>query len=208
MLLLKDAQFSQLQEQIKPHFLFNALSTIVWKAYENNDEEVASIADALGEMLRYPIHNTKKKITLEEEVRILYDYLAIQKIRFKDRFSVMVDIQEDILDILLPPFTLQPIVENIFVHVVDKTLDFCSIHIIGKVNEEEVQIVIEDSGDSMPSDAISKNNCVDTKKSGNGVGLQNIDSRIKLLYSDAYGITTERKNGYSRVTVSVPRREK
>ena len=82
------------------------------------------------------------------------------------------------------------------------------IHIIGKVNEEEVQIVIEDSGDSMPSDAISKNNCVDTKKSGNGVGLQNIDSRIKLLYSDAYGITTERKNGYSRVTVSVPRREK
>lgn len=207
MLLLKDAQFSQLQEQIKPHFLFNALSTIVWKAYENNDEDVASIADALGEMLRYSIHNTKKKITLQEEVRILSDYLYIQKFRFRDRFSVEIDIDEETFDIWLPPFTLQPIVENIFVHVVEKTLDVCSIRISTNISCDVVEIVVEDSGNFLPDNVVSQIKSGTLQKTGNGVGLQNIDSRIKLLYSEEYGISTERKNGYSKVTVRVPRRE-
>ena len=207
MLLLKDAQFSQLQEQIKPHFLFNALSTIVWKAYENNDDDVASIADALGEMLRYSIHNTKKKITLKEEVRILSDYLYIQKIRYKDRFSVEFDIHEETLDVWLPPFTLQPIIENIFVHVVEKTLDSCNIRISSQIQRDVVEIVVEDSGDCMPIDVVSQIKSGSIQKTGNGVGLQNIDSRIKLLYSEEYGINTERKNGYSKVTVRVPRRD-
>ena len=133
------------------------------------------------------------------------DYLYIQKIRFKDRFSVEVDIDEEALNIWLPPFTLQPIVENIFVHVVEKTLDVCSIRISTNLSRDVVERVIEDSGNFLPDDVVSQIKFGTLQKTGNGVGLQNIDSRIKLLYSEEYGINTERKNGYSKVKVRVPR---
>lgn len=204
MLLLKDAEFDRLQKQIQPHFLFNTLSTIAGTAYENDDTETAKIVEALGNMLRYTIHNETKLTCVKQEVKLVEDYMYIQKCRYEDRLSFEVDLPIEIMDVEIPSFTIQPIVENAIVHVVDVTLEPCKIRLRGRIQESVVEIYVEDSGNCIREDILLKQEREDTGGRRNRVALKNIDSRIKLLFSEEYGLDVARINGYSRVTVKLP----
>ena len=207
MMLLKEAQFCQLQQQMQPHFMFNTLSTISWTAYENGDEKTARMAEALCELLRNSVNNTLKSTTVREEINMVNAYIYIQKIRYEGRFDVNIDMPENIMHVRIPPFTLQPIVENIIVHVVEKTLEYCRIKICGEIVDKEVKIKIEDSGNKLETDILDRLENGEVKARGNGVGLVNINRRIKLLYSDHYGLIISRTSNNSCVTVNVPYEE-
>lgn len=204
MLLLKEAQFQQLQQQIRPHFLFNTLSTIVWTAAENNDMETAKIADTLGKILRSSFRNTNNLVTIREEVKIVRDYLYIQDLRYQERLKVEESLEEAVLNVRIPSFTIQPIVENVIVHVVEKSLEPCIIRISGRVRDNLVEIAIEDNGGGLDENILEKLEIGEVRPKGNGVGLSNVDARIKLAFSKDYGLTISREKGCSRVTIRVP----
>lgn len=204
MMLLKEAQFRQLQQQIRPHFLFNTLSAIVWTAQENNDMETAKIADALGHILRQSFCNTEKLITVREERKVLKDYLYIQKFRYQERLEVEQKFEEEILDVKIPSFTLQPIVENAIIHVVEKTLDKCIIKINGTIQEKVAILTVEDNGGALDADILKKLESGEVLPKGNGVGLSNVNSRIQLAFSKEYGLEVYSEKGLSRVIIKIP----
>jgi len=204
MLLLKEAQFQQLQQQIRPHFLFNTLSTIVWTAAENHDMETARIADALGKILRSSFRNKNSMITVREEIKVVREYLYIQNLRYKDRLNVEEVLGEEVLDVKIPSFTIQPIVENVIIHVVEKSLELCIIKIHGRVNDDYVEIMIEDNGGRLDENILKKIENGELRAKGNGVGLSNVDARIKLAFSKEYGLSIFREKGCSRVVIKLP----
>lgn len=204
MLLIKDAQFAQLQKQIHPHFLFNTLSTIALNAYDNDDIETAKMTEALCSILRQSIKSNVKSTSVREEMDVVDHYIYIQQIRYRNRFTICTDIPEELYELQLPPLTLQPIVENVIVHVVEKTLECCIIRIIGRMEGDLAEIIIEDNGNRLKEDVLSKIQSGEILPSGNGVGLNNIDRRIKMLYTEEYGLKIQSKDGCSRVIVQIP----
>ena len=204
MLLLKETQFQQLQQQIRPHFLFNTLSMISWTAAENDDMETARIVGALGRILRSSFSNTNNLVTIREEIQIMRDYLYIQKLRYEDRLEVEEVFDEKILNVMMPSFTIQPIIENVVVHVVEKSIEPCLIRVTGQVHEKIVEIAIEDSGGSLDENILKKLESGEVLPKGNGVGLSNVDARIKLVFSGDYGLSISSKKGCSKVTICIP----
>lgn len=204
MVLLKDAQFQQLQQQIRPHFLFNTLSMIVWTAEENNDAETAKVAGALGRILRKSFKNTNSLVTVKEEISLVKDYLYIQQIRYVERLVVEEMIEDDIMDAEIPSFTIQPIVENVIVHVLEKSLEVCTIKLSGNVSNGIIEISVEDNGGELDEDILGKIETGTVLPKGNGVGLSNVDARIKLAFSEKYGLSIINTKGCSKVTVRIP----
>lgn len=205
MVLLKDAQFQNLQAQIRPHFLFNTLSMIVWTASEHGDMETAKIADALGRLFRSSLRNTKRLMTIREEMKLVRDYLYIQHIRYSERLIVEEEVEEEIMDALLPSLTIQPLVENVIVHVVEKSLDVCVIRLLGRRIGDEIEFIVEDNNGEIDEDILNKLKSGETLAKGNGVGLGNVDSRIKMAFSDHYGISITREKGRkSQVAFRIP----
>ena len=198
------AYLQTLQQQIQPHFMFNTLSTIAWTAYENKDEKAARMSEALCEILRYSVNNNLISISVREEMNIVNAYIFIQKIRYEGRFEVEVDMPEDIMETEIPPFTLQPIVENTIVHVVERSLEPCKIKVSGGITDNMVEIKIEDSGSSLETDTLEKLEAGEKKSKGNGVGLLNINRRIKHLYSEEYGLSISKNENNSCVMIKVP----
>ncbi len=205
MLLLKEAQFQQLQQQIRPHFLFNTLSTIVWTASENDDVETAKIADALGRILRSSFRNVDKLVTVREEIKVVRDYMYIQKLRYQERLQMEEEIDEEVMEVVIPSFTIQPIVENVIVHVVENSLETCKIRITGHVLEDEVQIVVEDNGGNLDEEILKKLEDGEICPKGNGVGLSNVNKRIQLAFSKEYGLSVSTQRQFSRVTIHLPK---
>ena len=204
MLLLKDTQFQQLQQQIRPHFLFNTLSSIVWTAAENNDMETARIADALGKILRSSFRNTNNLVTVREEIKIVRDYLYIQNLRYSERLKVEEFLEDGIMDVKLPAFTIQPIVENVIIHVVEKSLELCVIKIYGRILGDHVEIMVEDNGGGLDENILKKLESGEVAAKGNGVGLSNVDARIKLAFSKEYGLSVFQEKGCSMVVINLP----
>lgn len=208
MVLIKDAQFRQLQQQIRPHFLFNTLSTIVWTAEENHDSETAKIASALGRILRNSFKNTDSLVTIREEFDLVRDYLYIQQIRYAERLSIEETVEEDILDAVIPMFSIQPLVENVIIHVVEKSLDPCVIKINGKMQDGVIEICVEDNGGELEEDILEKIESKTVIPKGNGVGLSNVDTRLKLSFSEEYGLFISNINGHSVVKICIPYKNK
>lgn len=208
MVLLKEAQFNQLQGQIRPHFLFNVLSTIIWTAYDNHDEKTAKMAEALGQILRSSVNENKKVATIKEEMELVEAYLYIQEVRYAGRFSVEVDIPESIYDIEIPIFTLQPIVENIIIHVVERSLEHCFIKISGEIVNDDIKVSIQDSGNLLQENTLEKLKSGELHAKGNGIGLNNVNRRIQLMFSERYGLQLLRDNGFSCVIIRLPQNKK
>lgn len=204
MVLLKDAQFQSLQAQIRPHFLFNTLSTIVWTASDNGDTETAQIADALGRILRGSMDNTKRFVTISDELDLVRDYLYIQDIRYAGRLKVTELVDEDVKQALIPSFTIQPIVENVIVHVVEKTLDECYIRLIGRRIGDEVELVVEDNGGDLDEHILDKLETGEVTPKGNGIGLNNVATRIKIAFSVDCGLRILSEHGKSQVMFRIP----
>lgn len=207
MVLLKDAQFKQLQQQIRPHFLFNTLSMIVWTAEENNVAETAKIAEALGRILRKSLKNTNGLVTVREEVNLVRDYLYIQQVRYSERLVVEEMIEDDIFDAEIPLFTIQPIVENVIIHVLENSLDVCVIKLSVKKGNGLVEITVEDNGGELDENILRNLENGTVLPKGNGVGLSNVDARIKLTFSEEYGLSILNTEGSSKVKVCIPYRE-
>lgn len=184
-LLLKNAEIRALQSQMDPHFLFNVLNTIAWKAQMSDNEEIYDMIISLGELLRINTLSKESAYTqLEQEMKYVKFYIYLQQMRFEDKISFDIQVPDSLMKCMIPGFCIQPLVENAIIHGLEpkKGNGKLSINIIE--TERYMEISINDNGigfETVPDirQIASKNDGSHTH-----IGLKNLDKRLELLYGE------------------------
>ncbi len=191
-MLIRENQLKVLQSQINPHFLFNTLQTINWKAKEVNEKDISQIVESLGKLLRYTLREDNDPVKLYEEIKILENYITIQQLRYQERLRVSIEIPESLYDYRIPKLALQNVVENAIKYALENMMEPCLIKIWGEDQGDTFRIYVLDNGPGLKNDQVIIKNHLEAKNvtvaAGLGIGLQNIDKRIKLIFSEDYGL--------------------
>jgi LytS/YehU family sensor histidine kinase len=194
---LTQAQLDALRSQIHPHFLFNTLhsiSTLMHRDVDAADTMLTRLSDLLRLTMK---HRGNNEITLRDELALVDNYIEIMRVRFCDRLTVRKVINADALDVFVPQFILQPLVENAFDHGIARTPGAGTIEITAVSREGKLELSVSDDGVGMngPSAPGKKH----------GMGLTNTQLRLEQLYGNAQSISLEKLSVRgTRVTVGVP----
>lgn len=190
------SQLKQLQSQIEPHFLFNTLATIN-VLIESDSEKAKLMLEKLTDLLRVTLKNSRtEQSTIAQEVDLLDAYLNIQKIRLGERLAFSIETHE-ISDLqVIPPFLIQPLVENALTHGIEPKAAGGQVNIRITQQAEQLKIEVSDSGAGLKTPSAN---------TGHGVGLSNIRQRIETLYGDKASLTiTEQTEGGVVSTILLP----
>ena len=207
-----EAQIKSLQEQIKPHFLYNTLDTISWLARKYKAQEVVDIIDALTTMFRVGLSNGRDYITLREERTHVANYLYIQKWRYSDQMNYEIDIPEKYDDLMVPKLILQPLVENAIYHGIKNKRGGGTIRIFTTEENGILLLSVEDDGAGMEEEKLLeiRQQLADPEldRSKIGFGLYYIAERIRLYFGEGSGVTIDSKVGeFTRITIVIPLKE-
>ena len=198
---LREYEIKALHSQINPHFLYNTLDTIIWMAEFEDNEKVISITKSLANYFRLSLSNGHEKISLKDEIMHTKEYLFIQKQRYEDKLSYFFNIEdESLLSIEVPKIIIQPIVENSIYHGI-KNLSGNGIITIDVYRQNStVNISVKDNGIGFEKAKQFK------KSKTGGVGIQNVDKRIKFYYGKNYGvfINKDNKTEGAEVIIKIP----
>lgn len=205
-----NAELKFLRAQITPHFLFNTLNSIKWLAVIHGAAPVEEMITALGRLLECSMQKGNDFISLREEVDNVRAYLKIQEMRYGNRIKSEYQIEEEMEKYVVPKLILQPLVENAIIHGIDKNTDggTISVRIFGR--DDRIMMEVEDDGPGFPEDLAAYDEDERSGKSHrlNGIGIQNINKRIQLIYGEEYGLFYQRgKDGRGTVAVLVLLRE-
>lgn len=191
-----------LQMQINPHFLYNTLDAIAWLAKLKKQPEIEQLVMALAQFFRISLHKGDKFITVEEEVELIKNYIAIEQIRFPDKFKIEYYIDDDVKNYETMKLILQPLVENAIKHGISELEKEGSIIIKAYQDEKYIYFEVIDNG--IGFDPTKQTN--PTKKMS-GYGFKNVDERIKLEYGSSSGVTIASKiNEGTTVTIKILKR--
>lgn len=199
----RKAEILVLQEQIKPHFIYNTLSTIKFMATVQKSTGITKMTEALIALLRASAKYNGKLITIEEEIYLIKSYIFIQQTRYYEKFSVNFNYDEAVLKYKTLNLILQPMVENAIFHGISAKNGKGSIDINIEAINDEVVYVIEDDGIGMTEEEARK---ILTRENNSGsIGIYNVDKRIKLYFGDKYGIRIESTpNVCTRIIIRIP----
>lgn len=202
----RKSELKALQAQINPHFLYNTLDSIIWMSEAGQSDEVVEMTSALAKLLRQSISNDHEQVELGQEMEYVKNYLTIQKMRYQDKLEYTVEVDPKVRHVMIVKLVLQPIVENAIYHGIKYKGSKGTLRIRAFAESEDVCIVIEDNGIGMDDTAL---NIIfdETQKihKQNGVGVPNVQKRLKLYYGDKYGIIYESKVGIgTRATIRIP----
>ncbi|MCU6793408.1 sensor histidine kinase [Paenibacillus sp. WQ 127069] len=206
---LQVAQFTALQSQINPHFLFNTLEAVNWEtiALTGKPNQVTKIIDNLSEILRYSLTNPEERVSLQTEIKNVKSYLEIQKYRYEDKFDLEWDYDPKVIGFRVMKLLLQPLIENSIYHGIKEKEGHGLIRIKIKLVESALQIAIVDNGLGMNKDTLQmlRNNVETQHEFSEHIGLFNTNKRLKLAYGEAYGITIRSKEGWgTAVYLKIP----
>lgn len=186
--LLQDAEIKALQAQINPHFLFNALNTVV-SLIRTNPAEAREVLIQLGNYIRQNLKSSLNKWTnMETELKHVEAYLAVVQARFSHLLKVTIDVPQKFYGIPLPPLTLQPLVENAVQHGFEKITEQSAVYVGAAEQEDHVLITVKDNGVGIEPSVLL---CLldEEKRQGNeGIGLINVHSRLKGVFGPDYGL--------------------
>ncbi|MGL5869955.1 sensor histidine kinase [Clostridium chrysemydis] len=196
-ILIKTAEFNALKAQVNPHFLYNALGTINWMVKLSEKDKVIKMINALSKLFRYSCRNSEEEVFIKEELKAIDNYLYIQKIRYEDKLNITYHIDKNIENKKIVRLTLQPLVENAIVHGFSNKKGEWNLDISGEIIDNKIIFKIKDNGVGIGN----------STHKGEGIGIDNVDSRIKIQYGDEYGIKFESLEGYTVFIVSIPLRE-
>lgn len=196
----KEAEYAALQSQINPHFIYNTLETIRMKAELNDDEEVADMTFTLGKLLRYGVNHGEQQVTIGDELEHLYNYIALQNMRFSNKYTLIVDIPERDRAIPSIKLMLQPVVENAIHHAFKQRTGPGTIR-IGVRHEGQICVfTVSDDGSGMDEAQLREirehaYGQRPPKLSGRGIGLRNVHERIKIQFGESYGLRIDSRPG-------------
>lgn len=184
---LRTSEISALHSQINPHFLYNTLDTIVWMAEFGDHEKVIGLTKALASFFRLSLSGGSELTTVENELQHVERYLFIQKERYGDKLKYDIHCDETVRDIEMPKLIVQPIVENALYHGIRGLSRQGVINISATSEGDELFLTVRDNGDGFHVVDMNVEKTKKTTKLG-GVGIRNVDERIKLYYGKKYGV--------------------
>ena len=204
---LRKSEMDALQSQINPHFLYNTLESITWMVEANKNKEAVFMISELAKLLRISLSKGRTIIKISDEIQHSRSYMNIQMARYKERFKIRFDVDDEINDYCIVKLVIQPILENaIYYGVGDIDIDDGEIVVTGKKINDDIFITVEDNGMGMREEVVEnilKDNSK-TPKHGSGVGVINVHSRIKLMFGNEYGLSVESEadegEGYNSYT--------
>lgn len=201
-----DIEFKLLQAQLKPHFLYNTIETIISLVKLNMKPEAIAAAKELAQFYKISLSKGSDVITIREEMQLTQSYLQIQQLRYVEYMDSVMEIDEEILGCPIPKLTLQPIVENAIYHGLKRKTEKGMLRISGRRLENEVRIEIFDNGAGMEQSRI-KAILKESGVPGEAVsfGIRSVHDRIRILYGERYGIDMESEAGsFTKVTIRLP----
>ncbi len=204
-LMMKDSKIKMLTQQINPHFLYNVLDSIYWLSHEYHADDIAAMSYSLASLFRAAV-SAEDLVTIKRELELLESFLGIQRSRFPDRISYTVDADESVMNVMLPKFSLQPLVENAVKHSVEEAGVKTEIMVSCHETENGVLLSVANTGSAFPPDIADKLKDGRVASSSERIGLQNIDERLHLLFGDEYGLSFRNENGFAIVSFTVPGR--
>ena len=210
-ILSRDAKLKALESQINPHFLYNTLESINWRAKAAGNREISLMTESLGALLRAALSNKKSLVTLSYELNLIQCYITIQQIRFEERLDYRTQIPEHVKDALIPPLTLQPLVENSIHYALEEIMETCYITIMAEAIPEDacdstprLRILVKNSGSAFDNNLLELLRTERKQPNRSGIGLLNIDKRIKLLFGDAYGLSLYNEEDCAVAAIIIP----
>lgn len=192
----RDMEFRILEYQINPHFLYNSLDTINWMALSGGNREIAEMATSLAKFFRLGLNRGKEILSIEDEAEHARSYLIISKIRYHDGFSFGISVDPDVRDFRTIKLIIQPLVENVLVHAIRKTGTGGHVEIRAFQRMDKVIIEVEDNGRGMSPEKLGEIRAMLARKLqeddyDGGIGLMNVQQRIRLNYGMEYGLEIE-----------------
>ncbi len=210
-LLVKNTEIRASQNQINAHFIYNVLESIKMMAEIKEDYDISDAITSLGKLLRYSMKWVPGNVTVEEELEYIRNYLSLINLRFDYEIYLSVNIPQVILKQRIPKMSLQPIVENAIYHGIEQMAEDTNIYMKGIEDKEDCIIEITDAGRGMSEEEVEnlyKRISGEVEVSGgagNGIGLKNVQDRIKINFGEKYGIEIASKLGcYTKIMVRIP----
>jgi two-component system sensor histidine kinase YesM len=195
-----------LQAQINPHFLYNTLDSIRWMAMAQGSKTIEKMSYSLIQLLRKTISSGSPFATMEEELRSLENYVDILRLRYYNSFDYEATADPAVLSCQIPKLILQPLVENALLHGVYDCGHKGHIRVSAERSGDDLLVRVRDDGRGMDPGALKRGDRDAHKDSFSGIGIENVDERIKLYYGAAYGVSFESALGeFTEATVRIPR---
>lgn len=192
-ILIKNAEMKALQAQINPHFLYNTLELINWKAMESDSTEIVEISQALARFYRLTLNSGQAMVPLRDELEHITQYLSIQNFRFAQQIQLLTDIPKDCLNLLIPKLTLQPLIENSVLHGFLPKEDFSDVENIIFIKavrtDTTLLLTLQDNGIGIAPDKLQQLLSKEPVGTSGGFSVMNIQQRLQMLYGKEYGLS-------------------
>ena len=188
----RKSEFDTLQSQINPHFLYNTLDIIVWMIENEQKQDAVKVVTALARFFRISLSKGKSIITVRDELEHVRNYLMIQQTRFKNKFVYKIEADEAVMNLTCLKLMLQPLVENAIYHGMEFMDGDGEICVAAYLDKEKLCFRISDNGLGMTAEQVE--NLLDEKnhvssRRGSGIGVKNVNERIRLYFGEKYGLT-------------------
>ena len=176
-----------LEEQINPHFIYNTLEAVKWVAHMNHAGKIADVIESFVRLLRISLSGGRELIPVEQEITLVQEYANIMVFRNNYEISLTYDISQDTLRCATLKLVLQPFVENSFLHAFGSDRREKKIHIRSFLEKECLVLAVSDNGSGFPAED-EMAGVREQRKQMTGIGIDNIDRRIKAWHGEVYGV--------------------
>ncbi|MBO4680018.1 MAG: sensor histidine kinase [Lachnospiraceae bacterium] len=206
----REYELALIQEQVKPHFLYNTLDIIIMLIEMNRSAEAKRVTQKLANYYKNSLSGSEEIVTVERECEIAEDYLELQRMRYGDNLKFKIEMDEAVRKVSIPKMTFQPLVENAIYHGLKMKEGLGTISVIGRIVDEDAVIKISDTGMGMDEETLYKltGRLKDRASAGDKkghFGVYSADHRLKLYFGEEYGLSFESEYGKgTEVTIRIP----
>ncbi|WP_040952827.1 sensor histidine kinase [Gorillibacterium massiliense] len=204
----KELEFQVLSHQINPHFLYNTLESIRWKAENHGRNDIGEMVSALGNLLRLSLNQGKDITTVRREIEQVKAYVQIEQARIGMPLRLLYFFDDEMLDLPFMRLLLQPLVENAIQHSIRGNFEKGKVVLSGYIEDRDLVIVISDNGKGIPEAVLQELNEETGDRQGrgrSGVGLRNVNERLKIYFGNDYKLHIETEEGKgTRITIRHP----
>ena len=204
-ILLREAQLKALEAQINPHFLYNTLSAINWRAKMRGAQEISDMVEALSNLLRVTLNDDSGLIPLEQELSLVQSYSVIQRIRFDETLDYRLAVEADELkDVLIPKLTLQPLIENAIRYGLEQSTQICRVQLSVRRQGAQLVLLVQNDGSLYEDDLLEKLRQKTVTPHGYGIGLLNIEKRLEFAFGKEAGLELYNEDGMATARITIP----
>jgi two-component system LytT family sensor kinase len=198
---LVKAELLALRARISPHFIYNSLAAIA-SYIHSSPEQARELLSEFAEFTRYTFRGERTYVTLADELHYVQKYLRIEQARFGERLAVRVQVTPEVLHVVVPVLSLQPLVENAVRHGVEARAGRRTVEILGIDRDVDAELRVSDDGNGMDGGQISEA----LRGAGHGMGLHNVDRRLRATFGEDYGLEIQSEPGRgTTVIMTVPK---